>query len=507
MKISKFLFRILIVSLGLYMAPSVWAADISTGEYCSLADAILSAESDTAISGCSSGQGADTIRLSQDENITSIPPGDFPDGQNAFKTITSTISILGYNHTVSLQNNTAISGRVFNVIAGGNLTISDVFFIDLNSTATSMENGGFIFAEDSRVKLTNVSIDGFRATSFGGAIYSANSSIDLVKTIFSDNQITSDGFILGGGAIFLDAGSLKIQNSKFIGNISGGQGGAILNIAGFEDFIISRSLFADNVADYGSAISAGSASFNDSLAIDLTQFENNTSNNGGAFVWRGASGNISISSSTFTKNNGLSSAAAFQNDGGNNFVAIINSTFSQNISAGAGSAILNIGNNNQFRIAYDTFIKNTAGVGGRTFRSFSIEPWNNSVLENSIFDKNIGGDCGFVSVTNFTKTNNLSGDATCGDLVATNISMNSALNGGVVLNNALLAGSNAIDKAVTDVSLVRVPCPGLDQRGVMRPLDGNADGFVKCDIGAFEYKPKHTTLVSTVKNALKTQVK
>lgn len=507
MKITKFLSGALVLFVALLVCDSVLASNISTGSECSLGEAILSAETDTAISGCSSGAGADIIKVNQNESIVSIPSGEYPDGQNAFKSITTSISILGYNHTISLENNTSIPGRLFNVIAGGELHISDMNFVDLNSTAPLMENGGFLFAENGVVKLTNVSIDGFLATSFGGGIYSANSSLDLIKTKFSNNEVTSEGFILGGGAIFLDDGSLKIQSSKFLGNVSGGQGGAILNIAGFEDFTIKQSLFTDNIADYGSAISTGSASFDDSLSIELSQFENNISNNGGAFVWRGTNGNISISSSTFAKNRGLSDGAAFQNDGNNNFIKIINSTFSENVSAGAGSAILNIGNNNEFNIAYDTFAKNTAGVGGKTFRSFSVEPWDNSVLENSIFDKNLGGDCGFASSVNLTKTNNLSGDGTCGPVAVTNISLNLSLNGGLVMNNALLAGSNAIDKAITDISLVRVPCPNMDQRGVLRPLDGNADWVAKCDIGAFEYKPKYVTLVGTAKNLSKTQVK
>ncbi len=28
-----------------------------------------------------------------------------------------------------------------------------------------------------------------------------------------------------------------------------------------------------------------------------------------------------------------------------------------------------------------------------------------------------------------------------------------------------------------------------DQRGVLRSIDGNGDGFTNCDIGAIEYSP------------------
>lgn len=58
-----------------------------------------------------------------------------------------------------------------------------------------------------------------------------------------------------------------------------------------------------------------------------------------------------------------------------------------------------------------------------------------------------------------------------------------ALNGGRNSNtHALLAGSPAID-AVSDGTC---PPPANDQRGTVRPQDGNGDGGPACDIGAYE---------------------
>lgn len=496
----------LVVLVGVFSFSSrAEAAVIYTGSNCSLSEAILSAELDTSVNSCVAGSGIDTIQVNQDEVVTSIPSGDFPDGQNTFKTISSNINIIGNGHLINLLNNTSTSGRMFNVINGGILNISNLSFKNLGSTAPSMEDGGFLYAEGAQVSLTNVSIDGFRATSFGGALFSSHSTIGLTKSRLSNNKMTSNGFILGGGAIFQDNGSLKIFGSKFVDNSSGGQGGAILNVAGFDNFSITESVFSGNSADYGSAISAGDASFNDSLLIHLTQFENNTSNNGGAFVWRGTDGNINISSTTFTNNHGMVHASALQNDGSNNIFNVINSTFSGNVSAGVGSAVLNAGNNNQFKFGYNTFVKNIGS--GAIFKSFSTAPWNNSVLENSIFTENLGGDCGLVSSVNFTKTNNLSSDGTCGQFSATGVVATIAFNGsGVVGTHALLVGSNAIDHAVTDSALVAIPCPQTDERSMVRPLDGNADGVATCDIGAFEFKTKYVT-VANVGKSLKQPIK
>jgi hypothetical protein len=53
-------------------------------------------------------------------------------------------------------------------------------------------------------------------------------------------------------------------------------------------------------------------------------------------------------------------------------------------------------------------------------------------------------------------------------------------NGGETLTHALLPGSPAIDTGDNPA------CLASDQRGISRPQDGNNNGDVFCDIGAFE---------------------
>jgi hypothetical protein len=55
-------------------------------------------------------------------------------------------------------------------------------------------------------------------------------------------------------------------------------------------------------------------------------------------------------------------------------------------------------------------------------------------------------------------------------------------NGGATLTHYLYSGSPAIDGG----SNAALACPAFDQRGVVRPQDGDSDGTSTCDIGAYE---------------------
>lgn len=491
MIVYKKLVAVLLISVGLFSFRHASAASIITGGGCSLTNAIMSAQTDQSVGGCSPGLGADTIIVQQDEVITSIPAGDFPDGENAFKSISTPISLLGNNHIVTLSNATTTAGRLFNVIANGSLSISDMTFRTLSNTAPIMENGGFLFAENARVALTHVTVDGFKATSFGGAIFSANTIITIKKSVFKNNIMTGMGFILGGGALYADHGTLSISASQFSHNTSFGQGGALLVIAGFQTLSIEDSSFTDNNAAAGSAVSAGEGTFNATIDVQRVQFDHNTvSGDGGTFMWRGTGSTLTMQGSSFTRNSGQGFGAGIYNQGSANRFSVINSTFSENVSSSAGSAVFNNGASNVFVFGYDTFVKNGSPTHKNTpvFASTSLAPWNDSALENSLFSHNAGSDCGLSSMANFVLTNNLSDDGTCGSVVASGVSMTPALNGGTTLSNALLASSNAIDAALTNSNVVKVACPSRDQRSVNRPLDGNNDGVLGCDIGAYEYK-------------------
>ena len=110
-------------------------------------------------------------------------------------------------------------------------------------------------------------------------------------------------------------------------------------------------------------------------------------------------------------------------------------------------------------------------------------------IERSILAQNGGGNC--ISSVLTSAGLNLFDDDTCapmpssGDIVDTSGVLGIeplADNGGPTWTHALLATSPGVDTGGDR-------CLTTDQRGVIRPQDGNGDGTDACDLGAFELDP------------------
>lgn len=233
-------------------------------------------------------------------------------------------------------------------------------------------------------------------------------------------------------------------------------------------------------------------------------FKNITITNGaakdgnGGGVWIKTDATVTVNNCLITENKTMTGG---DHQGGGIFnegtLMVNNSTFSKNTVRKKGAGIFNLGT---LTINNSTFLTNRAssreGVGGGIFNDNT----GTLTLTNTIIAKSTNGDChnqGTIS----TNLNNLIEDGSCNEGAIKLKTGNPRLvnvaqdNGGYTKTYALLANSPAIDAGDN------ATCEATDQRGEIRPLDGNGDNTATCDIGAFEAPlPNYTLTVKKTGN-------
>lgn len=159
-----------------------------------------------------------------------------------------------------------------------------------------------------------------------------------------------------------------------------------------------------------------------------------------------------------------------------------------------------------------TITNNLANRGGGVYvASSGVLKIGNSIVEGNIVDGESpsGVDCGVTQqgvidsqdynligdltgcTVSGTTTHNITGDAQLGSLQN---------NGGQTSTHALPDGSPAVDAADPASS-----CEATDQRGVARPIDGDAVAGAICDMGAYEKPVQQTEPTTTSTSTTTTQ--
>lgn len=392
----------------------------------------------------------------------------------------------GSDRTATFQ---LISGvAIYGGFVGTEASLSERDWVN-NSTILSGDLNGddeasFInYAENSYHVVTTSGVDataimdGFTVTGgngnesgnfYGGGFYNASGSPTLNSLLITGNRA-----LFGGGMSNLN-GNPTLTNVTFQNNASNGQGGGGMNNLASSP-ILNKVTFSGNTAAIGGGMINSSSN---PILINVTFNSNSATIYGGGMFNNSSSPtltNVTFNSNGATEGGGMSNMYSSN-------PTLINVTFSNNTASSQGGGMYN--DNSNPNLTNVTITANSAGEsGGGMYNFYSSKP----VVTNAIIWGNTGGQIYDLDTSSWTVINySLLQDAYTkyagiGNIVADPSLGPLADNGGFTMTRALFANSPAIDAGDPNI------CPSTDQRGFLRPIDGDAVPGARCDMGAYEY--------------------
>jgi CSLREA domain-containing protein/uncharacterized repeat protein (TIGR01451 family) len=437
-------------------------ADGSTPDgKCSLREAVLAANADTAVDGCVAGSGDDTVVL---------PAGTY------------VLAIAGTNEEGAWSGDLDITGNLVLVGAGAGTTILDGGGIDRVLHVDPACAG--IVADISGVTLRNglapdAPIAEYDKAS-GGGIHNCG-TLSLSDVVVSGNSAPYFG---QGGGIH-NKGLLLGRNVTVSGNSAYRGGG----MASSGSLMLADSGLEANGASGSIGTGGGLYNIGDAVLVSVTVHANSAINGGG--ISNGGDGGMKLINSTVSNN-----LATWSIGGGVYNEAsceVTNSTISGNSAKTSGGGIANKG---LMSLASTTIANNTAVTSGGALFIYNqglVEIANSLLAGNTVGGVNNICAVPVGSVTsygyNLADCPNTCGLDEAGDKTVADAHLGALQNnGGKTLTHALLAGSLAIDGGNPAGCTAEGGTRFLmnDQRSFLRPVDGDGNGTAVCDTGAFE---------------------
>jgi hypothetical protein len=423
-------------------------------------------------------------------------------GPNAYHVVTgnevnSTAVLDGFVITAGYANLTppnihGYGGGMFNW--AGSPTLNNLIFSgNTAGKGTAYNGGGGMFnIRSSNPILTNVTFVANTAGS-GGGMYNDGSSPTLNNVTFSGNEAINASCVNN-----YQSSSPVLNGVVFDGNSSSNKGCMVNHIDSHPT--LTEVTFSGNSARYG----AGMYNYQSSPTLTDVVFSKNVAGHVGGAMENEDRSNPTLTNVLFSGNSAHHEGGGMFNTGSSNpiltNVALINNT----VTGLGGGGIKN--HNSSPILTNVTFSGNHAVVGGGidnwqsslaltnvTFRGNRADLYgsamysqestativNTIIWGNTPADSQMLNDRGESTVTysiiagGHPGTGNLNADPQLGPL---------ADNGGFTPTYSLPPGSPAIDTGSPST------CPPTDQRGMLRPFDGDGDGSAICDMGSFEYR-------------------
>jgi CSLREA domain-containing protein len=489
--------------------------------YCSLREAIFSANNQASSYGCS-------IVGTLDDITILVPDGEYYLTRSGVESLISEFDDLDIVTSMTITGagpgNTIIDGsdlfRVFDIQAGDAATVTINELSVSHGNSGSSAGGGI--RNTANLTLNHVYITGNHAGDYGGGIFhkSATGSpgstplsgmnapnavlapalLTLAYSVITGND--ADGS--GGGIVNAEGSRMLIEYTNFTVNTSNsdltgsGNGGGIYNISE-ESFRMYHSRVEGNSAENSWGGGLYTYAGDDSIITD-TLFYNNDALNMGGNIYHGGSGGTmellrcNIDSGSAHGGGGLAVV------GGATYVE--NTTFALNkasLGGSLGGAIYIDSDLATLGIIFSTIAENEADNGAAIYEvgvSMSVSVGDTIIAQNETSTGDLSNCSGNLSSQGY----NLSDDATCsfvstGDQVVPDAGL------GIYGPNhahdknlwtfALLPDSPAIDAASPASMIV------LDERSFYRTVDGDGNGSRVNDIGAYELQLM--SFLSTIK--------
>ena len=346
---------------------------------------------------------------------------------------------------VSLKHLTVRGGYAvgYNVDGGGiytdtpSLILQDVIVKGNDAD----DNGGGIYIDSGTVVLEDVVIEGNYAGDGGGGINIYNGAIAIRNSEVSSNEASVDG---GGVRVGYYADQFSLDSVIVTGNLAGDDGGGIYHYRGGACTIIDSTISENWSADQGGGLLMylGTCTMRSSIVVG-----NAADDGGGIYHYLG---DLRIESSSFTSNESISTSDEIYC---NDIMTLRNVTM------------------------YD----DTPLTGGALYNSGSIDA-SNTLIFGQCTGLSVGSSGGNMESPGFSC--DLADPTDLGGVLPGALGLLPlADNGGPTLTHMLDPSSPAVDGGRN------LGCAAEDQRGVIRPQDGDEDETPVCDVGAVELVP------------------